>query len=173
MNFKTLGDRLGALGWRALLVRALVLAAGWWVISEGNGAAVAFGAPVVILALSASALLPSARPPKWSAIGLAGYGAAFLAGSVQGGLDVARRALSPRLQLAPAIIRYRLRLATEAGRHLFVLTLSLLPGTLSVAFDGDDLELHVLFDRGDALVLQLRKLEMRVARAAREEVPDA
>lgn len=173
MNGRPLRNRLTLLGWRPLLVRGLVLAAGWWIISEGDAAGLAFGVPMVALALCASALLPSLPPPRWSAIGLAGFVAAFLVGSLTGGIDVARRALSPRLSLAPVVIRYRLRLATEPGRHLFMLTLSLLPGTLSVALDGDVLELHVLFDRGDAVVLQLRKLETRVAHAARDEVPDA
>jgi multicomponent Na+:H+ antiporter subunit E len=172
VNIKTPGNQLAARGWRFMVVRVLTLAGGWCVVSEGDRAALAFGVPVVLAALSASVLLPSPSSPRWSVPGLVRYVFAFLVGSLQGGIDVARRALAPRLALAPAILRYGLRLRTEPARHLFMGTLNLMPGTLSVSLDGDDLEVHVLIDRGDAVVLQLRRLETHVARAVGERLED-
>lgn len=165
---ETLQTRFAACGWRSLLVRALILASGWWILTEGDRAGLAFGVPTVLLALLASVSLPSPRPPKWSPIGLLRFAFAFLAGSLRGGVDVARRALAPHLRLSPTMIRFALRVPDGAARNLFTGTLSLMPGTLSANLDGDHLEVHVLGDRGDELVRQLQELEAHVARALGE-----
>lgn len=168
VSVKALVDQIAARGWRSVLVRTFILAGGWLIICEGDRAALLFGLPVVILALSASLFFPSPPPPKWSAVPLLRYVSTFLVGSLQGGVDVARRVLSPRLPLAPTILRYGLRLRTEPARHLFMGSLNLMPGTLSVSVDGDDLSIHVLFDEGDQLLLRLRNLEEHVAHALGE-----
>jgi multicomponent Na+:H+ antiporter subunit E len=153
-------------------VRTLVLAGGWCVIAEGDSSALLFGGAMVLLALTASMALPSPPAPRWSLVGLARYAFSFLVGSLHGGIDVARRSFAPRLPLSPRVLRYPLRLRTKPARHLFMGTLSLMPGTLSMSMDGDDLEVHVLFDKGDALVLQLRHIEEHVARAVGEPLED-
>ncbi|MFZ5477373.1 MAG: Na+/H+ antiporter subunit E [Myxococcota bacterium] len=145
--------------------RTLILAGGWWIITEADPSALVFGVAVVVFTLVASRAVPSAPAPSWSATGLLGYGRVFLVGSVLGGIDVARRALAPRLPIAPTILRYPLRLATGPARRLFMGTLSLMPGTLSVRLDGDSLDVHVLFDEGEAGSRRLRDLEAHVARA--------
>ena len=152
-------------GARSVVQRTLILAGGWWIITEGDPSALVFGVAVVVFTLVASRAVPSAPAPSWNATGLLGYGRVFLVGSVLGGIDVARRALAPRLPIAPTILRYPLRLSTGPARRLFMGTLSLMPGTLSVALDGDSLEIHVLFDEGEAGSRRLRDLEVHVARA--------
>lgn len=160
--------RLVACGWRSILIRTLILSGGWWVMSEADRSAIAFGLPVVLLALSASVLLPSPEGPGWSPVGLVRYAIAFLTGSLHGGIDVARRALAPRLRLSPAMVRYPLRLPEGPARHLFMGTLNLMPGTLSVNMDADELEIHVLIDRGEDVARQLKAIEARVAHALGE-----
>lgn len=152
-------------GARSVVQRTLILAGGWWIITEADPSALVFGVAVVVFTLVASRAVPSAPAPSWSATGLLGYGRVFLVGSVLGGIDVARRALAPRLPIAPTILRYPLRLATGPARRLFMGTLSLMPGTLSVRLDGDSLDVHVLFDEGEAGSRRLRDLEAHVARA--------
>lgn len=163
-----LRSQLAPCTWRSLLIRLVILAAGWWILSEGDRAALAFGVPVVALALGASVRLAPRTAPSWRPVGLVRYGLAFLAGSLRGGLDVARLALAPRLRLSPAIVRHRLALPAGPARHLFMATVNLMPGTLAVHLDGDDLEIHALVDRGDELAGQLRDLEGSVARALGE-----
>lgn len=150
-------------------VRALVLAGVWWALTEGDRAGLAFGAPVVLLALFASAWL-SSPSPRWSPLGLLRFVQVFLIGSLRGGIDVAHSALAPRLPITPVMIRVALRLPAGPARHLFIGTMNMMPGMLSVTLDGDQIEIHVLIDTGDELVGQLRALEEHVARALGERL---
>lgn len=162
---QTLRSRLVACGWRTIALRAVLLSAGWVVISEGDPGARLAGAPVVLLALAASVWLPSPQPPRWSPLGLLRFTWALLYGSLKGGLEVAGLALAPRLRLTPGLLRYPLRLPAGTARHLFMGTLTLTPGTLAVGLEGDELELHVLADKGERQLAQLRVLEGVVASA--------
>lgn len=168
--FHEVRDRLAAVGWRSVLIRALVLAVGWWALTEGDRAGLTFGVPVVLLALITSVTLPSPRAPRWSPLGLLRFLWVFVTGSLHGGLDVARRALSPRRPVTPVIIRFALRLPAGPARHLFIGTMNIMPGTFSADLDGDHLHIHVLVDTGDELVRQLRALEEHVARALNERL---
>jgi multicomponent Na+:H+ antiporter subunit E len=87
----------------------------------------------------------------------------FLWESLRGGIDVARRALHPDLPLRPALLRYRTGLAEGAPRIFLVHCVSLLPGTLSAALEGDTLMVQVL-DAGAPVEEELAALEARVGR---------
>ena len=78
-------------------------------------------------------------------------------------LDVAQRALGPQLAISPRLLRYRLRLPDRLPRVALLNIMSLLPGTLSAALEGDDLLVHVLDGEGDTLA-ELQALEQQVAR---------
>lgn len=158
-------------GGRALLLRAALGTGGWLVITEGELGALAFGGPVVLLAVVASLWLPAPASPRWSAPGLARFAVALLLGSLKGGAQVAWLALAPRLALSPRWLQYPLRLASAPGRHLFMGALTLMPGTLAVRLEGDTLEVHVLVDTGAQQHEQLRVLEERVGRAVGEWGP--
>jgi multicomponent Na+:H+ antiporter subunit E len=158
---------------RSVVLRLLLFSGGWWALTEGEGRlekSLPFGLAVVLAALFASLALPADGLPQWRPLGLARLLFAFLTGSLSGGLDVARRALSPRLPLAPAIFAYRLRLPPGPGRSLFMSALSLMPGTLSADLEGEHLMVHVLVARGDVALRQLQALEAHVARAVGEEL---
>ena len=161
-------------GWRAVVLRAAVLAAGWWILTEGEPIAPLSGALVVLAALIASIALPSPSPPAWHPLGLLRLAWIFVVGSVHGGFDVARRAVAPRLPIAPCVMEYTLRLPEGAARNLLLGVLTLMPGTLAIADDGQRLELHVIAARG-GLADELAALEASVARAtgARLEQPRA
>lgn len=92
----------------------------------------------------------------------------FIRQSVGGGWDVARRALHPRLPLAPGLILFPLRLEHDTGRVFLALVTSLFPGTASVKLEGNTLCVHVL-DRHMAIPERLRDLEERVARVYGEK----
>lgn len=171
---RTFHRRATAWGWRAVVLRAALLAAGWWILTEGNPSAPGAGALVVLAALIASIALPAPSPPAWRPLGLLRLAWIFAVGSVHGGLDVARRALAPRLPIAPCVMEYTLRLPEGAPRNLLLGTLTLMPGTLAIADEGQRLELHVLAARG-GLADEIAALEASVARAtgARLEEPRA
>jgi len=152
-------------------LRALVLAAGWWILTEGEPAGLVFGALLVPAALIASLALPSPPPVAWNLLGLLRFAFAFVVGSVRGGFDVAWRALSPRVRIAPFVMEYTLRLPDGAARNLFLGTLSLMPGTLAIASEGQHLEVHVIATRGQ-LAEELAALEASIANAAGERLEE-
>jgi multicomponent Na+:H+ antiporter subunit E len=79
-----------------------------------------------------------------------------------GASDVARRALSLRMRLAPGFHRYAMRLPQGAPRVFFANAVSLLPGTLSAEIEGADVVVHSL-DLSLDTNAELAVLELRVA----------
>ena len=133
----------------------------WWIVSEGAGSW-AFGIPVILLAAATGRFLHPARGIRLRPLALIRFLGFFLYESLRGGVDVSRRALSPRMPLAPALIEYRLRLPAGAPQVFLVDTLSLLPGTLSTDLRDDVVCLHVL-DAGMPIERELRRVEGYVA----------
>jgi multicomponent Na+:H+ antiporter subunit E len=68
---------------------------------------------------------------------------AFLLGSLSGGLDVARRALSPRLRLQPGWVEVPVALP-DGARAFMGGELSLMPGTLAAGTRDGRLLVHLL-----------------------------
>lgn len=81
----------------------------------------------------------------------------FLLGSLRGGIDVAWRALHPRLPIEPQFRRFPLDLPQGQPRTVMVSVLSLMPGTLSAELedDGTTLVVHALTDSAMASVAAL------------------
>ncbi len=147
---------------RRFLVRWIVIAAVWWIISEGDGSSLWLGA---LVALAAAALSMSLRPdgiPGLSPLGALRFAGYFLVNSVLGGVDVAMRALKPSMPIDPRFVSYPLRLTDVSARVLFANTLSLLPGTLSAQLSGDTLVVHALDCSGD-VIGEIAQVEERVA----------
>jgi multicomponent Na+:H+ antiporter subunit E len=86
----------------------------------------------------------------------------FLGRCVVAGVDVARRAFGPRDAIQPGFVDVALTLPPGAPRSLLTGVVSLVPGTLSVAIQGDVLRTHVLDLRTDARS-DIAKLEYLVA----------
>lgn len=68
----------------------------------------------------------------------------FLWQSVVAGVDVARRALAPRMPLATGFVTYRTGLPRGPARTSFASITSLLPGTVPVADDNAGITYHCL-----------------------------
>lgn len=157
---------------RRPLERAVVFALAWIVISDADPEGWMFGVAFVALATAASLKLTPVR--EWQvripgAIRFMGY---FVHQSVAGGVDVARRVLSPSMPIDPDIVRYRMRLEPRQARVLFTDTVSLLPGTLSAGIDDSHITVHVL-DRGLPIAESLAEVEERVADVYGIELPPA
>ena len=148
---------------RAVLWRGALFAVLWWVLAEGRADSWGVGGVSVILALAASLVLLPPAKGRFSPLGLAAFVGFFLVQSVKGGIQVAAMALRPRLDLAPAMVDLPIALPPGLARVMLVNTLSLLPGTLSVRIEGDQLRLHVL-DRRLPIMEELRAAEAAIAR---------
>lgn len=145
----------------SLLPRALLFLLLWWVITEGAGGW-AIGLPTIALAVAASHFLQPRRQLRLRPLGALRFTGFFLVQSLRAGLDVALRALRPRMRLAPELLEYRLQLPSGPARVFLADTMSLLPGTLSTELDDDCLCLHVL-DTRQSIEADLRQVELRVA----------
>jgi len=140
-----------------LIVRALGFAFFWAILAAGKGWGV--GIPVICLATAVS--FHSVPVNQWSLAGLARFLPYFVWNSLRGGVDVAARALNPRLPIDPAVVRYEMRLDSTAARVLMADTVTLLPGTLSADLQGNILLVHVLTASGPFMDT-LATLEQRV-----------
>lgn len=122
------------------------------------------GAVAVIAAtwVSLQLLSPAAGRLRFGA--LVGLMPHYLWESVRGGLDVARRALDPRLPVNPGIVQCPLDLPRGLARNTFATITSLLPGTVPCGDQRDGLVYHCL-DVDSPVVEQLREEERLLARA--------
>jgi multicomponent Na+:H+ antiporter subunit E len=149
----------------SLLVRAAGLLGFWLILSEFSSVDLLVGALAALMAASVSLrLLP---PGLWTLrpVVLAGLAVRFLQQSIWAGIDVAWRALDPRLPLRPGFVSYRPQLPPGPARNAFLTMMSLLPGTLPCGPDEEGaLAVHCL-DVSQPVVEQLAVEETAFSRA--------
>lgn len=88
----------------------------------------------------------------------------FLWQSVRAGIDVAGRALAPRVRLHPGFVHYPIDLPAGLARNTFTTITSLLPGTVPCGEEDGVLVYHCL-DTTQPVVDQLLDEERRLAGA--------
>lgn len=142
---------------------AIILAVIWLALTGFD--ALALGALTVLLGGAAGAWLVPGMPYPWRPLRLLRFTGFFLLSSLQGGFDVAWRALHPRLAIEPGWLRYRLTLPAGQPRTLMVSIMSLLPGTLSADLESDNtLLIHALVaDDLNAVRETTLRLEQEIA----------
>ena len=117
----------------------------WFVLSDGVPADFW---PGIVAALVAAAVSLRLLPPSGCqirALPLAALAVRFLGNSVIAGIDVARRALDPRLPLNTGLVHYPVGLPRGAARNTFMMLASLLPGSVPIGPDErDQLLIHCL-----------------------------
>ena len=144
------------------LTRALVFAGLWWLLSEGEATSWGIGVIAIGLATAASLMLLPGALPRLKILPLLRFIPFFIARSVQGGIDVTRRAFQPVPTLAPAFVSYSV---TEMGlgeRVVFAMICGLIPGTLSTRFEGETVRFHVL-DKTMPIMKEFANVEARLA----------
>lgn len=144
-----------------LISRTAIFAFTWVILTEGTLDSWVVGLPAIVIALFVDYRLSQGDRIRWSLFGLTVYTLSFLKFSIIGGLDVVWRAYHPRMPLSPAIIEYPLRLSSSSARQLFMSTVSLLPGTLSVEIGEKKMIIHVL-DARRPFDQELKLIEARV-----------
>lgn len=151
------------IGWQGsgvFLSRTAIMAALWWVLTEGAAGSWVVGAPVAVLCGALSAcMLP---PLRWSFTGACRFWPFFLWNSLRGALDVAWRTFHRRLPLDPGIVEHRSRSSLILAEVSVANTVSLLPGTLTVDVDQRNLYVHAL-DKGREVRESLERSERIVA----------
>jgi multicomponent Na+:H+ antiporter subunit E len=149
----------------SLLARAAGLFGFWLILSELSAADVLVGVLAAFMAAFMSLrLLP---PAQWTfrPVVLAGLAVRFLRQSIWAGIDVAWRALDPRLPVRPGFVSYRPHLPPGPARNAFLTMTSLLPGTLPCGPDEEGgLAVHCL-DVSQPVVEQLTVEETMFSRA--------
>jgi multicomponent Na+:H+ antiporter subunit E len=150
-------------GMRQIVIRALALAILWRIITRGDLSSWVVGVPIVVAATLISVALLPRLPWRWRLSGLLRFVPYFLRKSMLGSIDVARRALHPRLPLAPILVEYPVRLHDSLARVFLVNTVSLLPGTLGAELHADHLTVHALDGSSAAITTELEFLEELIA----------
>lgn len=117
------------------IVRLAGFLAFWVIIAGTEPVDILFGVPAALIAASASMQLLPARTKRLRVVALAKLVPRFLYQSISAGIDVAWRALDPRLPLQPGFVTYRPRLPPGAALSTFSTVTSLLPGTLPSGTD--------------------------------------
>jgi multicomponent Na+:H+ antiporter subunit E len=144
------------------LTRALVFAGLWWLLSEGEATSWGIGVIAIGLATAASLALVPGALPRLRILPLLRFIPFFIARSVQGGIDVTRRAFQPVPTLAPGFKSYPVADMGAFERALFAMICGLFPGTLSARLDGETVRLHVL-DETMPVMEEFVELEARLA----------
>lgn len=141
----------------------------WGILTGGTGWGI--GVPFICLATAASILSIPAN--RWSLAGLGRFLPYFIGNSLRGGVDVAARALHPKLPIDPAIVRYEMQLDCMEARVIMANTVTLLPGTLAADLQGKLLLVHVL-NKSGPVTETLRTLEQRIGDLFRKNrIPEA
>lgn len=137
----------------------------WLVLTAAAPAAWLPGALTCAAATALSLRLLPATGYRWRVMGVLAFIPGFLRASLVGGLDVAARALHPRMPLAPAWLVHRTALPAGPARVLLGSALTLTPGTLVAGGDDDTLYVHCL-DAAWPVSERARNEERRVAACA-------
>ena len=153
---------------RSVVLRAVWFLVLWLVLIGADPADLPAGALSAALATWVSlVLLPPGRAVR-SPAGMARLALRFLLQSVIGGVDVARRALDPRLPLRPGFVAYPVHFPPGMTRNVFTTLTSLLPGTVPTGEDNGQLVYHCL-DVNQPVSSQLAAEEAALSRALRDD----
>ncbi|MEX3921957.1 Na+/H+ antiporter subunit E [Paraburkholderia sp. BR10872] len=151
--------------WRVALTRAVCFLALWIILMPSvKPADLVCGliATLVATQMSLRLLPPVAGRVRLGALLV--FVPHFLLQSLLAGIDVARRALDPRLPLRPGIVVYRVGFPPGTARNGFAIITSVLPGSLPVDETADGLVYHCL-DTSKRVDEQLADEERRLAGA--------
>lgn len=116
----------------------------WWVLVEANPASLVFGAVAAVAASYLSLTLypvDQAGIRAWRLVPLLGW---LCVQGLRGGLDVAWRAIHPRLPVDPAWTKVRLTSDHAAANSLLGGMISVLPGSLAAGPANGVMDLHLL-----------------------------
>jgi multicomponent Na+:H+ antiporter subunit E len=116
----------------------------WLIVANWKIADLPVGIAASALALWISLIIVPRADVGLRIVPLAVLAFRLLSFSIIAGIDVARRALLPRLDLNPGFVAVPLTLEPGISRNAFLVYESLQPGTLPTGAEGDQLQVHCL-----------------------------
>lgn len=146
----------------ALIWRLMCGATLWWILTEGSTSSWLIGVPSVIISVLISFQLSPAGQYRIHFLALPSFMLFFLLTSLVAGFDIARRTLKPTLAVGSQWVMFETSLK-GLPRWLFMSSLSLMPGTLSVNSEEKGLLIHSL-DDSETTLTALKKLENKIIR---------
>lgn len=150
--------------WSSAVWRATLFLGLWLVLSGVNIADIPAAAVAIVAATWTSLRLLEPAASRRSPLAIAQLAFLFLWHSIVAGVDVARRALDPRLPLNPGFVAYPTRLSRGVRRNVFTTLTSLLPGTVPTGQENDLIVYHCL-DVGQPVLEELAAEEAALVRA--------
>jgi multicomponent Na+:H+ antiporter subunit E len=151
-----------------MLKRSAIFFIVWLVLTGASVTGLLVGAVAAAASAWLSlALMPVRGDRAVSIIRLMALAPRFLLRSMIGGMDVAWRALHPKMPLRAGWLAYRTRLQSGGERVTLGSEISLLPGTLVAGSRGDTLYVHCL-DTSWNVAGQMQQEEARIAAVAGE-----
>ena len=157
---------------RVAAARAACFLAFWIVVAGTEAADLIVGVLAAVLVTWASLRLLPPGPKRLDLVALARFVPRFLYQSVAAGIDVAWRALDPRLPLQPGFVIYRPLLPPGTAQSAFCTIMSMLPGTLPSGTDeSGGLIVHCL-DKTQPVAEQLAVEETLLMRVLGNENAD-
>jgi multicomponent Na+:H+ antiporter subunit E len=155
-------------GWLSAALFRWMLFFGLWLILYGVKSPDFLVGVLTAIAgtLASLLLLPPARL-RLKAVALSKLFLRFAIQSIIAGIDVARRALDPRMPLHPGFIIYPVRFPPGPTRNTFATLTSLLPGTVPAGDESGQIVYHCL-DVNQPIVSQLTAEETALRQALGE-----
>jgi multicomponent Na+:H+ antiporter subunit E len=149
--------------WRTVLARALCFLVLWVILTQSvKPADLVCGLISTVIATHMSLRLLPPAGGQVRLVSLLIFVPHFLVQSLLAGIDVARRALHPRLPLRPGFVVYRVGFPPGMARNQFAIITSLLPGSVPVDEVEDGLVYHCL-DVTRPVIEQLSDEERRLS----------
>lgn len=145
--------------------RAALFLGFWLMISGWSPADLPVGLAAVAAATWLSLRLLPGGESRPRPVFLAALALRFIRQSVVSGIEVAWRALNPRLPLRPGFVAYPLHLPPGGARSAFCALSSLLPGTLPTGTDENGVLLVHCLDTGQPVAANLAAEETLFTRA--------
>jgi len=133
---------------RIAVLRGLFFLALWLALMpSAKPGDLAVGLVATVLATWTSLRLLPPAAGQFHVVALLAYLPHFLWQSILAGIDIARRALDPRLPLRPGFVTYRTSLPPGRARNEFTAITSLLPGSVPAGDEGGAIIYHCLDTR--------------------------
>jgi multicomponent Na+:H+ antiporter subunit E len=163
----SLAEKAGVL-WSSAVSRAVWFTCLWLILAGADLRDIPAAAAAVVAATWTSLRLLEPNASRRSPFAIVQLVFFFLFHSIVAGMDVARRALNPRLPLRPGFLNYPTGLPCGMRRNLLATLTSLLPGTVPTGERDGQLVYHCL-DIERPVLAELAAVEVALVRALYNE----
>lgn len=139
---------------RFTLILVIALAA-YWISLSGFFTPMLLGLGVISIALVIALchrmkILDAETVPYLSLIPTLSYFIWLFVEIIKANVEVVRAVLSPDLEISPTLVKIPVKQKTDIGRTMFANSITLTPGTVSMAITEDEITVHALLENMSA-----------------------